>query len=303
MRYAVPMPVTNNFRGVVTMLCAVSLLSLMDAGLKQLSGHYPALQLCALRSLASWPFALVWVASTTGLPSLLRVRWPLHLLRGAIGIATLSAFVFGVRYLPLSSAYALFFIAPLLITAMGAFVLRERVDRKRWLVIAVGFVGVLIALRPTGQGLFTWAGLAVIGAAFGYSISAITVRVLGRTDSTQSMVFWVLTLMGVGAGLLAVPNWVPIERGDWLLIAAVGIVGGLGQFAITDAFRRAEASVIAPIEYTALAWSINFDAWVWGVLPDAMTWVGAAVIVASGLYLIRHERSGLQPAAAAQVQP
>ena len=150
--------------------------------------------------------------------------------------------------------------------------------------------------------MLTWAGLSVVAAAFGYSVSAITVRVLGRTDSTQSMVFWVLTLMGVGAAALGAPGWVPIERGDWLLIAAVGVVGGLGQFAITEAFRRAEASVIAPIEYTALFWSINFDAWVWGAMPDAMTWLGAAVIVASGLYLIRHER-GLQIAAPAQVQP
>src|ERR1044071_1010234 len=160
MRYAVRM--SDNFRGALTMVCAVSLLSLMDAGLKQLSGHYPALQLCALRSLASWPFALAWVASTTGLPSLLRVRWPLHLLRGAIGIATLSAFVYGVRQLPLSTAYALFFIAPLVITALSAFVLRERVDAKRWMVIGVGFVGVLIALRPTGQGFVSWAGLQVL---------------------------------------------------------------------------------------------------------------------------------------------
>src|ERR1044071_3893371 len=122
MRYAVRM--SDNFRGALTMVCAVSLLSLMDAGLKQLSGQYPPLQLCALRSAASWPFALAWVASTTGLRSLLHVRWPLHLLRGAIGIATLSAFVFGIRFLPLSSAYTLFFVAPLITTALSAIVLR-----------------------------------------------------------------------------------------------------------------------------------------------------------------------------------
>ncbi len=296
------MPPTNNLRGVVMMLCAVSLLSLMDAGLKQLSGHYPPLQVCTLRSLASWPFALIWVLSTTGLPSLLQVRWSLHLLRGVIGVATLTMFVFGIHYLPLSTAYTLFFVAPLIITALSAFVLRENVDARRWIVIGVGFAGVLLALRPTGEGVFTWAGVAVIAAATGYSVSAITVRVLGRTDSTQSMVFWVLTLMVVGAGVLAAPNWVTIERSDWLLIAAVGLVGGLGQFAITEAFRQAEASVIAPIEYTALAWSISFDALVWGVLPQPLTWAGAAVIVASGLYLIRRERSA-PVVTPAQVQP
>jgi len=292
----------DNFRGIVTMLCAVSLLSLMDAGLKQLSAHYPPLQVCALRALSSWPFVAIWVASTTGLGALVRVRWGLHLFRGAIGIATLSAFVFGIRYLPLSTAYTLFFVAPLIITALSALVLRERVQPARWIIIGVGFAGVMIALRPTGQGVFTWAGIAILFGATGYAVSAITVRVLGRTDSTQSMVFWVLTLMGLGSAALAAPGWVRISGDDWMLIGAVGVVGGLGQFAITDAFRRAEASVIAPIEYTALAWSINFDAWVWHVLPDAMTWVGAAVIIASGIYLIRHER-GAQSEVPAQVQP
>ncbi len=292
----------DNLRGIVTMLCAVSLLSLMDAGLKQLSAHYPPLQVCALRSLASWPLVAIWVASTTGLRALFRVRWGLHVLRGAIGIATLSLFVFGIRYLPLSTAYTLFFVAPLIITTLSALVLRERVEPVRWIIIGVGFAGVLIALRPTGQGVFTWAGIAILVGAFGYAVSAITVRVLGRTDSTQSMVFWVLTMMGLGGAAMAAPDWVHISQDDWLVIAAVGVVGGLGQFALTDAFRRAQASVIAPIEYTALAWSINFDAWVWHMLPDAMTWAGAAVIVGSGIYLVRHER-GARIEAAAQVQP
>ncbi len=292
----------DNLRGIVTMLCAVSLLSLMDAGLKQLSAHYPPLQVTALRSLASWPFVAIWVASTTGLKALFRARWGLHLLRGAIGVATLSLFVFGIRYLPLSTAYTLFFVAPMIITALSALVLRERVQPARWIIIGVGFAGVLIALRPTGHGVFTWAGVAILLGAFGYSVSAITVRVLGRTDSTQSMVFWVLTLMALGALALAAPDWVHISGDDWMLIGAVGLVGAMGQFAITDAFRRAEASVIAPIEYTALAWSINFDAWVWHMLPDATTWVGAAVIIASGLYLIRHERAA-QIEASAQIQP
>jgi drug/metabolite transporter (DMT)-like permease len=292
----------DNFRGIVSMLCAVSLLSLMDAGLKQLSAHYPPLQVCALRALSSWPFIAIWVASTTGVKAMLRVRWRLHLLRGAIGVTTLSLFIYGIRYLPLSTAYTLFFVAPLIITALSALVLRERIQPARWIIIGVGFAGVLIALRPTGHGVFTWAGIAILAGALGYAVSAITVRVLGRTDSTQSMVFWVLTIMGVGAAAMAAPDWVHISGDDWMLIGAVGVVGGGGQFAITDAFRRAQASVIAPIEYTALAWSINFDAWIWHMLPDAMTWVGAAVIVASGIYLIRHER-GAQIEAQAQVQP
>ncbi len=292
----------RNLRGILTMIAAVSLLSLMDAGLKQLSAHYPPMQVCALRAAASWPFVAAWVISSTGARALLKVRWPMHLFRGALGVTALLTFVYGIRTLPLTTAYTLFFIAPILITALSALVLRERVDLKRWLAIALGFAGVLIALRPTGEGMFSFYGLAVLVAAAGYAISQITVRVLGRSDSTQSMVFWLLTLMALGSAALAAPHWIAIARGDWLLIAGVGLVGGLGQYAITEAFKHADASVIAPFEYTALAWGVGFDALVWGVLPDATTWLGAAVIVGSGLYLMRHEHVSAAEAQA-QVQP
>lgn len=287
----------RNLRGIVTMLCAVSLLSLMDVGMKQLSMHYPPFQVGTLRGAASWPLCVIWVLGTTGVRDLLQVRWPLHLFRGVLGVGMMAAFVYGVRFLPLTTAYTLFFIAPLLITALSVPLLGERVGPKRWIAIAIGFIGVLVALRPTGEGMLTWAGLAIIGAAAAYSVSAISVRILSRSDSTQSMVFWILTLITLGSGALALPGWVPIRDEHWWWIAGVGVVGILGQYTITEAFRHGEASVIAPLEYTALAWGVGFDALLWGVLPDGVTWLGAAIIVASGLYLMRHERADVQPAA------
>lgn len=281
---------SRNLRGALTMLCAVSFLSLMDAGLKELAQHYPPFQVSALRGLASWPLALVWVLASTGPRTLLQVRWPLHLLRGVLGVMMMATFVYAISQLPLTTAYTLFFIAPMLITALSVPLLGERVGRGRWLAIAAGFGGVLIALRPTGEGLLTWASVGVLLAATAYAVSAITVRVLARTDSTQSMVFWLLTCMAAGSALLAWPQWVTIQREHWALIVGIGVVGILGQYAITEAFRHGEASVIAPLEYTALAWAVSFDLLLWGVLPDRWTWAGAAVIVASGLYLIRHER-------------
>ena len=293
---------SRNLRGIVTMICAVSLLSLMDAGLKQLSPHYPPLQVASMRALASWPLITAWALANGGAASLLRVRWPLHVFRGVIGVATLSVFIYSLRYLPLTTAYTLFFVAPLIITVLSALILREQVGPRRWIAILAGFSGVLVALHPSGEGLFTWAGVGVLVASAGYAISAITVRILGRTDSTQSMVFWVLTFMGVGGAALAAPGWTPIQPQDWIVMAAVGLFGGLGQYALTDAFARAEASVIAPFEYSALAWGVGFDALVWGVLPGAITWVGAAIIVASGLYLMRHERVRID-LPEAQIQP
>ena len=168
--------------------------------------------------------------------------------------------------------------------------LGEKVGPRRWAAIAIGLLGVLVLLRPTGEGLRSWAALAVLVAALGYAVSAIAVRVLGRTDSTASMMVWLLALLAVGGGLLAWPQWVPIRSADAWVILGVGIAGALGQYAITEAFRIGEASQIAPLEYTALIWGVLLDISLWGVLPDAVTWLGAAIIIASGLYLLRRER-------------
>ena len=277
-------------RSIWLMLASVGLFSLMDAGLKTLSTHYPPFQVAALRGASSLPLVLVWALATVGPMPLLRVRWPLHLLRGVLGITMMASFVYALKRLPLSTAYSIFFVAPLLITALSVPFLGERVGPRRWTAIGIGLVGVLVVLRPTGEGLLTTAGLAVLVAAFGYSVSAITVRVLARTDSTQAITFWLLALMALGAGAVAWPQWVPLRGEDAWIIAAIGVGGALGQYTITEAFRLGEASLIAPLEYTALVWGVGLDLAIWGVLPDRVTWMGAAIIIASGLYLLRRER-------------
>ncbi len=275
---------------MLTMLVAVAMFAMMDAALKQLSTHYPPFQVASLRGAASLPLVLVWALATAGVRPLLRVRWSLHLLRGVLGVAMMATFVYAVARLPLSTTYSIFFVAPLLITALSVPVLGEKVGPRRWIAIAIGLIGVLVLLRPTGEGLISLAAVAVLVAAVMYAVSAITVRVLARTDSTQSMMVWLMAMIALGAGVLAWPEWVPIRREDLWLIAGVGVAGALGQYAITEAFRMGEASAIAPLEYTALIWGVLFDLTLWGVLPDAVTWVGAAIIVVSGLYLIRRER-------------
>lgn len=283
-------------RAVVAMLLAVALFSLMDAGLKGLAGHYPPFQVAALRGAASLPFVLAWSLATAGPRSLLRVRWSLHVLRGVLGVAMMAAFAYALRYMPLSTAYSIFFVAPLLITALSVPFLGEHVGPRRWVAIGIGLVGVLVVLRPTGEGVLSLAGIGVLVAALGYAVSAITVRVLARTDSTQAMMVWLLAMMALGAGVIAWPDWVPLRSADAWLILGVGIAGALGQYAITEAFRLGEASLIAPLEYTALLWGVILDATLWGVLPDRVTWLGAAIIIASGLYLLHRERLRAPPA-------
>lgn len=278
----------------MAMVVAVGSLSLMDGCMKLLSPHYPALQIASMRGLSALPFIILWIGFSGGYRSLLRIRFPLHVIRALIGIMMLSLFAFAIRRLPLTEAYSIFFIAPLLITILAVLILKEKVDWTRWLAIAIGFCGVLIVLRPSGSHTLTIPGLAVVATAVGYAFSAIIVRVLGRTDSTQSMMFWLMLMVGIGAGLLALPSWRPIQSVHWPIIAGMALSGSLGQLAITEAFKLGEASFIAPFEYTALAWGVGLDWFVWHTIPVPVTMLGAFVIIASGVYLVRREKVHLE---------
>ncbi|KEZ95951.1 membrane protein, partial [Xanthomonas vasicola pv. vasculorum NCPPB 895] len=255
------------------MVAAVACFSLMDAGMKLLSAHYPPLQVTLLRGAASLP-----------------VRWGLHLLRGALGMVMIDCFVYGLKRMPLSTAYTLYFVAPLLVAALSVPLLGEHVGPRRWTAIGIGLVGVIVVLRPGVDGLISLPGLMVLLAATAYAIAAITVSLLTRTDTPQAMVVWFLLFMAIGAGLLAIPGWVPLQAGHAGLIAGMGLAGALGQVALTQAFMRGEASMIAPLEYTGLVWVMGWDWLLWQTLPDSWTWTGAGIIVASGLYLLRRER-------------
>lgn len=272
------------------MLAAVASFSLMDAGMKLLVAHYPPLQVTMLRGAASLPFVLVWVLATAGPRSIVPVRWSLHLLRGVLGMAMIGCFVFALKRMPLSTAYTIYFVAPLLVAALSVPLLGEKVGPRRWTAIALGLVGVIVVLRPGVDGIISLPGLMVLLAATAYAIAAVTVSLLTRTDTPQSMVVWFLLIMAVGAGLAAAPGWVPLHGGHAALILGMGLAGALGQIALTSAFMRGDASLIAPLEYTGLVWVIGWDWLLWRTLPDAATWAGAAIIVASGLYLLRRER-------------
>jgi drug/metabolite transporter (DMT)-like permease len=280
---------SGNLRSIQAMLAAVLMFSIMDTIMKMLSAQFPAMQVAALRSLSSLPLVCVWVAWRGGFGSMLKIRWPLHLLRAAIGIAMLALFAYGVRGLSLAEAYTIFFIGPILITALSQFVLKERVNRARWMAIAIGMAGVLVVLRPSGQGFMTLGGLAILVAAVCYAVSAVAGRILARSDSAEQMVFWLMLMMAAGATALALPAWTPVEARHLPLLAGLALSGFLAQLAITEAFSHGEASVVAPFEYTALACGVAIDWLFWQTLPDQTTLIGAAIIIASGVYLIRHE--------------
>jgi len=278
-------------RAIAYMLAAVAVFSCMDALLKLLSAWYPPLQVAVLRGAASLPFTLLPLVISGRLGELRPRRWPMHLLRGVLTVVLLGSFIYAVRELSLANAYAVFLSAPLIVAALSVPLLGERGNARTWVAILAGLAGVIIMLRPTSSGLASWGALAALVAATAYALSAIAVRVLTRTESTASVVFWTIGLMTLISAVLAAPAWVAIAARHWPWIVALGVVAAVGQHLLTQAFRLAPPSLVAPFEYTSLLWGIAIDRVVWHVLPSARVVLGGGVVIVSGLYLIWRERA------------
>jgi drug/metabolite transporter (DMT)-like permease len=262
----------------------------MDALLKFFAAFYPPFQVAALRGATSLPFTVLPVLLAGRARDLVPRRWPMHLLRGVLSVGTLGGFVYAVRALSLANAYSMFLAAPLMVAALSVPLLHERVGARNWLAIVVGLIGVLIMLRPSTTGLASWGALAALVGALCYSFSSIAVRVLTRTDATVSVVFWTIASMTLITGSIAAPGWVGIEPGHWKWLLALGVLAAIGQYLLTEAFRSAPPSVVAPFEYTALPWGVLIDRVFWHTEPSARVLIGGGVVVASGLYLMWHER-------------
>ncbi|HMD73788.1 MAG TPA: DMT family transporter [Steroidobacteraceae bacterium] len=284
-------PTNERLRGIASMIAAVFVFAIMDASLKRLSTQYGMFQVACMRSLSSLFFIslpIVWQRSW----QTLRMRSPrLHVFRAILGVTMLASFITAVRSLSLAETYSVFLCAPLLMTALSVPMQGERVPAKRWIAIGIGLGGVLLILRPSGSSSGSTA--ALLAAAVGtlcYALSALTVRMLGKTQSNASMVFWYLTLVGTLSAVFALRDWQPIPAGDWPWLMLVGLSGALGQSWITDAFRRAPPSVVGPFEYTSMLWAFAIDWIFWSAQPTAALLAGAGVVIASGIFVIVDER-------------
>lgn len=277
------------------MLAAVATFSVLDVCMKRLAETYPAMQVTFIRGAASLPFILLVTAWFRRWADLVPNRWGLHLVRGLLQVSTLYFFVYSVNRLSLANTYTIFMSAPLLITALAVPFFGERVGWHRWMAIIVGLIGVIVVVRPGGESVEPGSaailgGLAAIAAAVGYALSVLLIRVLSPSETSAATLFWALSLTAVFAGLLSIAGWVPVQWDHWGWIVMAGLSGALGQHFITEAFRLAAPSVVAPLEYTALAWGMLFDWLLWAMMPSSRMLTGAAIIVASGLYLIHRER-------------
>jgi drug/metabolite transporter (DMT)-like permease len=281
---------SEHMRGILAMLFAVALFSVMDAQLKLLAGHYGPMQVSFLRGATALPFVLLPILLRGRVARLRLVNVRLHLLRGALAVLMLGSFVYAVRESSLATTYSIFMCAPLLVAALSVPLLGERVARAQWAAIAAGLAGVLLMIAPRGGQWVSLGALAAVVAAATYSLAVVSLRLLARTETPESMVFWFTALLSVGAGLLAIPGWLPLQLDHWPLFVGIGVTGALGQHFLTDAFRNAPAAIVAPFEYTALLWGVALDLVVWRVLPGGVTLAGGAIVIGAGLYLMARER-------------
>lgn len=285
--------------GIVMMTVGVACLCVNDALAKFLVADYSPLQILFLRNVIALPFAVLLAVKLGGIGALRSHRPAVHLLRGLLWIAATILFFTSFSYLELAEATALIFVAPFFITAISAVLLREHVGIRRWLAVLTGFVGVLVIVRP-GTATFQPASLMPVATAFIYAILMLGAR---WVDSRESVWTMLLYLTGASALLSAVVVpfvWNPVRLDDLWLFAAIAVFGTAGMTLMTQAFRLTSAVIVAPLDYSAMVWATAFGWLVWQEVPDGPTFIGAAIIIASGLYVIlrehrlRNPRSGNQ---------
>ncbi len=276
-------------KGVAFMLMAVFFFSLMDSMIKLLSAHYSAVQVSFLRGAASLPFVLLWIFYQADISVLKTNKFKWHVIRGAMSVLFLVGIVTGLRELTIANAYTIFFSAPILVAVLSIFFLNETIGKHRWLAIILGLVGVIVALNPTSGGWLSLGTAACLFGVIGYSFTVIIIKKMSATETTFAMVFYFLISLTIGSGLIALLDWQPLRVEHFGLILGLGITGAVGQYFITEAFKLAPASVIAPLDYSSLIWGALLGYIIWDELPQITVWIGAAIIIASGLYLMYRE--------------
>jgi drug/metabolite transporter (DMT)-like permease len=285
---ALPRPTDAPLRGILLMCAAMAFLALMATAIKHLTQTYPTAEILWARFFFHFLFVLMLFPRR--IPTLLVSRRKgLQIARSVVMLFGALIAVSALRYIQVAEFVALTFIAPALVAGLSVVILREHVGARRWASVAVGFVGVLIIVRP-GTGVMHWAAALPLGVAMCQASYQIMTRLLSQeADVINSLVY--TALVGTVVTTLAVPFfWVPPQGIDWLLMACVGFLGGAGHFAMIKAYERAAAAVVAPLTYSELIWATLAGFAVFGDLPDAWTFVGAAIIAASGIYILHRER-------------
>lgn len=272
--------------GVGFMLLGVSLLPAMNTAAKYLAADYPLWQVVWARFLGHLLWMTLFFGPRLGAALYRTVHLNSQLVRSIIFLASNALFIAALPHVGLATASAVMFTTPLIVVALSAPVLRERIGAWRWSAVAVGFAGALVIIRP-GTRLFEPAALLVLGSACCFALYQLWTRRLATHERPETMIVYT-ALAGAVVTTLIVP-WIalaPQSAFDYAAFSVLGLLGGIAQYCIIRALQRAPASVISPIGYAELLSATLFGYAIFGDIPDRYTWFGAALIIASGLFMI-----------------
>lgn len=275
---------------IVLRLAAVAVFALMNAGIKLAEAGSATLgEIMFWRQAPAAVLVVAVAALGPGLASLKTGRFGAQVLRAGMGLTAMALTFTALLLLPLAEATTIGFSMPIFATILGALVLGEPTGWRRWAAVLTGFAGVLIVMQP-GAGQFPlWGAMCGLAAAFMTASVSILLRTLGRSERPLTTVFWFSTLtlapLGVWYGFAARAH----DPATWAVLVGIGLLGGLGQLAMTSSLSLGPVSVVVPMDYAMLLWATLLGWLMFDRLPAAATWIGAPVIIASGLYIIWRE--------------
>lgn len=299
---------SGNIKGIGFLVLAILIISLQDVAIKWIVGNYPVLEIVVFRNFVALPCTLIlfWLEGRRGFPSTKRYR--LQYLRGFLLFLSFTAYMMGLAALPLADVGAIRNSGPLIITFLSVVLLGEKVGPRRWLMLLIGFIGVLLIIRP-GATTFNMGSIFILLATLFYALNVMVTRQLRTTDSSATMAYYSTIVYLVSAIILTplslvvgeVPNahpsiafllrsWALPTLVDLAIMAGLGLVWASGMYFIARTYSLAEASAAAPFEYFALLLSVGWGFAIWGEVPTLTTWAGAFLTVGSGLYILYRER-------------
>jgi drug/metabolite transporter (DMT)-like permease len=275
---------------ILLFIAGVSCFGVMDGIGKLLAADFPVLQLVWARYAFAVPIILATTAPA-GWLNLLRCERPLlQAVRGLLPLFAGASILLGLRFLSLADATVITFAAPLFVVALSAPILRERVGMAAWVGVALGFVGVLIVVRP-GANSIAWAALLPLTTAFLFALYQVLTRLASRGDAPSTTLAWTILIGFILTTPFLPLGWANGSRAGWLLLIFSGLLYGTGQLLLIRALAAAPAAILTPFTYTQIVAAVLFAMLVLGELPDPWTFVGTALIVLAGLYVVRRARS------------
>lgn len=281
-------PPENVRLGILSMLLAMVLMTIMNALAKILAERYSLGEVTFFRNLFALLPAVAMVVAGGGRRCLHTDHWPGHLWRAVVGLASMVLLFWAYHLMPLANAVAISYSAPLFLTALSVPLLGERVGPFRWGAVVVGFAGVLIMVQP-GPDMMDRGALVALTAAVCYALAMIAMRQLGRTEKPVTTVFY-FTVISTLLSALALPfGWTTPDGWSLVLMAAMGIAGGGAQYFSTRAYSLARAVVVGPFSYASLIYATILGWLVWGDVPAPHVMIGATVVIGSGLLILYRE--------------